>query len=108
MIDSSEPKMKKSYHSKTVPAADADSISPIRGGRDSLSAMLARLPVTIANGGQRASQVGRRSGDLGPGRGIGQQRAAVRLGDLARQQHLLAVADEGMQMCATVSPSSDS
>jgi hypothetical protein len=33
MIESSEPKMKKSYHSNTVPAAEADSTKPIRGAR---------------------------------------------------------------------------
>src|SRR5262245_38108490 len=98
MIAVSEPKTKKSYHSKTVPAADAVSTRPMRCGRGCavMSVMSAvSPPCKIASGGIRGAQASgraarRRFSRSGGGLldGVGGNLAAVGARNLAGQHHL--------------------
>src|SRR5579864_1135943 len=96
MMERRDPNMKKSYHSNTVPAADAVSTSLIRAacGFADATAMTSLPFAEIANGPREASQGNYSAGFLLWRR---HQSAAVHFRNLASQKHLFAVTDESMQ-----------
>jgi hypothetical protein len=104
MIASSEPKMKKSYHSNTVPAADAVSTSPIRRGA---SSAMRNPPARIASGETVPPQEGGIQAVLSGGGGAISlppwTRAICRASSICSRSHTKA-----WRMWDTFSTSSDS
>ncbi len=93
--------MKKSYHSNTVPAADAVTTHPMRvfsGARPTCSAVaMAVSPPASASGGEGLRQGKRDLGRARQGFDALGELPAIGFGDLAGHQHLGAIEDEGMQ-----------